>query len=902
MSGHANFVDLCRARAETLGEALAYRYLEGRDGDDAAPSLSFAGLDLAARRVAARLAASGAAGDRALIVCPQSLDYVSAFFGCLYGGFIAVPAYAPRNNHHFERLARIIEDAAPRFVMLTRKQAASIEAFIAERPALSAVELIVVDELGELDPAGWRPHAATPDTLAFLQYTSGSTGQAKGIMVTHGNLLANEEMIRLMCGNTPDSHAVFWLPLFHDMGLMTLLQGVYVGYPTTLMAPMDFLGNPLRWLQAVSRYRATLTVAPNFAWQLCVEKIASAQLAGLDLSSVTAAVNGSEPVSVRTLDAFVARFGACGFRAEAFRPSYGLAEATLLVTGSTGYGPRHVIEQTSLAASGRSTVFRRVGCGGPVASGELAIVDRDSRARLADDAVGEIWVKGPHVAQGYWGDAEKSAQTFGNFTADGDGPFLATGDLGFLHGGELVVTGRCKDVIILRGDNYYPSDLEATATAAHRALVPDGAAAFTLAENASAGSAGESAGQAADATQAAEADTQALALVAEVRRNTPPAEFPAIVAAIVERIASGHGLALERVVLIKERSIAKTSSGKVQRSAVREELHGGTLKVLHEARPGASGTRDAARVAQDPHAALHAMLAAARGEAFARLVEGVVQNQFAELLKTPFYALDLSRPVSALGLDSLALVQVQHRLGAALRVELPVELLFGDLTLAALAAEIGTLAERAWRAPAAGETGTSTRAEAAAPAEGDWPATPGQAALWLAQQANRGSVDYNEGFVAEADAAFDAERFSRALGQLAARHDVLRMVLVERDGKPVAAEAPAPALVQARFADDEAALQAARETLVTPFDLGVAAWRASVTQGPTRTWVALALHHGCVDMWSFDLLLAELGRLYDALGRGEAEPPATTRGYRAFSAAQRDWLASPAAARALEAW
>ncbi|WP_333982202.1 amino acid adenylation domain-containing protein [Burkholderia gladioli] len=902
MSGHANFVDLCRARAETLGEALAYRYLEGRDGDDAAPSLSFAGLDLAARRVAARLAASGGAGDRALIVCPQSLDYVTAFFGCLYGGFIAVPAYAPRNNHHFERLARIIEDAAPRFVMLTRKQAASIEAFIAERPALSAVELIVVDELGEFDPAGWRPHAATPDTLAFLQYTSGSTGQAKGIMVTHGNLLANEEMIRLMCGNTPDSHAVFWLPLFHDMGLMTLLQGVYVGYPTTLMAPMDFLGNPLRWLQAVSRYRATLTVAPNFAWQLCVEKIAPAQLAGLDLSSVTAAVNGSEPVSVRTLDAFVARFGACGFRAEAFRPSYGLAEATLLVTGSTGYGPRHVIEQTSLAASGRSTVFRRVGCGGPVAGGELAIVDRDSRARLADDTVGEIWVKGPHVAQGYWGDAEKSAQTFGNFTADGDGPFLATGDLGFLHGGELVVTGRCKDVIILRGDNYYPSDLEATATAAHRALVPDGAAAFTLAENASAGSAGESAAETAQAAQAAQADTQALALVAEVRRNTPPAEFPAIVAAIVERVASGHGLALERVVLIKERSIAKTSSGKVQRSAVREELHGGALKVLHEARPGASGTRDASRVAQDPHAALHAMLAAARGEAFARLVEGVVQNQFAELLKTPFYALDLSRPVSALGLDSLALVQVQHRLGAALRVELPVELLFGDLTLAALAAEIGTLAERAWRTPAAEETGTPTRAEAAAPAVGDWPATPGQAALWLAQQANRGSVDYNEGFVAEADAAFDAERFSRALGQLAARHDVLRMVLVERDGKPVAAEAPAPALVQARFADDEAALQAARETLVTPFDLGVAAWRASVTQGPTQTWVALALHHGCVDMWSFDLLLAELGRLYDALGRGEAEPPVATRGYRAFAAAQRDWLASPAAARALDAW
>ena len=898
MTHHDNFVTLCRHRAETLGDALAYGYLDGRDD---VPSLSFAGLDLAARRLAVRLAASGTAGDRALIVCPQSLDYVTAFFGCLYGGFIAVPAYAPRNNHHFDRLARIIEDAQPRFVLLSRKQAASIEAFFDERPALRAVELIVVDALDDVDPAGWRPHAATLDDVAFLQYTSGSTGQAKGIMVSHGNLLANEEMIRLMCGNTPASRAVFWLPLFHDMGLMTLLQGIYVGYPTWLMAPMDFLGNPLRWLQAVSRHRATLTVAPNFAWQLCVEKIAPAQLDGLDLSSVTAAVNGSEPVSKRTLDAFAGRFGASGFRAAAFRPSYGLAEATLLVTGSTGYGPQQLIDETTVSASGRSTVFERVGCGSPVAGGEVTIVDRDSCERLADDRVGEIWVKGPHVAQGYWNDREKSEQTFRNFTTDGAGPFLATGDLGFLHDGELVVTGRCKDVIILRGDNYYPSDLEATATLAHPALVSDGVAAFTLVENAASG--------VADADQAS---TQALAIVAEVRRNTPPESFAAIVAAIVERISSGYGLALARVVLIRERSIPKTSSGKVQRSAVRDELDALALKTLHDVRLGEAAPRAAAA----PFAAVHAMLATAQGDRFARIVEGVVHARIAELMDTPFYALDLTRPVSALGLDSLALVKVQHGLDAALKIELPAALLFGDLTLAALTAEIVSLAKAAWDEPLARdeaareETGNdpvsegldSTDSAASAGAAGDWPATPGQAALWLAQQADRTSADYNEGFVAAVGGKFDAQLFALALQRLATRHDALRITFVERDGRPMVHQADALQFSTLHCADDPAALQAAHAALATPFELGVATWRATVAQGPGTTYVALALHHTCVDMWSFDLLIRDLKHVVDALSRGEEPAPVATRGYRAFAREQRDWLASPQAVRQVDYW
>ncbi|AJX35693.1 non-ribosomal peptide synthetase [Burkholderia oklahomensis] len=900
MTAFGNFVDLCTHRAAANGDALAYRYLSPHDEDRA---LSFGALDLAARRIAARLAASGTPGDRVLIVCPQSLDYVSAFFGCLYGGFIAVPAYAPRNNHHFERLSKIIEDAQPRVVMLCRKQYAAVHAFIEQNPPLRAVELVVVDELDDVDPAGCRPHAAARDDVAFLQYTSGSTGQAKGIMVSHGNLLANEEMIRTTCGNTPDSRAVFWLPLFHDMGLMTLLQGVYVGYPTYLMAPMDFLANPLRWLQAVSSFRATLTVAPNFAWQLCVEKISPEQLDGLDLSSVTAAVNGSEPISVRTLDSFVARFGACGFRRDAFRPSYGLAEATLLVTGSSGHAPSGVIEETMVSSGGRRTVFQRVGCGRPAAGCDVAIVERDTRAVRRDGEVGEIWVKGPHVAQGYWNNPEQTAQTFGNRTADGAGPYLATGDLGFLHDGALVVTGRCKDVIILRGDNYYPSDLEATATAAHPALVPDGAAAFTLAG---------------DDAAPDDAAAQALAVVAEVRRNTPSAQFAEIAAAIVERISAGYGLALERLVLIRERSIPKTSSGKVQRGAVRAELDDGRLKTLHDVRPGETGVRAAAQ----PFAELHAMLAAARGDGFARIVDGFVLSQFAEIMKTPFYALDLTRPVAALGLDSLALVNVQHRLGAALKIDAPAELLFGDATLGELAAQIGALAQRAWAEPAdsaeataaLGEAAQLASAASAAPsaaadagfestsAVAGWNATPGQAALWLIQQADRESRDYNEGFVAAVDGAFDPELFMLALARLAARHDALRVTFAEVDGRPVAREADALEQSTVRSADDAAALRTARDALAAPFDLSRATWRAVLAKGPSATYVVLALHHAIVDMWSFDILIAELKQLYDALARGADVSLAAAGGYREFAAWQRGWLNSPEAARHAAYW
>nr|ADU90660.1 putative syringomycin synthetase [Collimonas sp. MPS11E8] len=882
MTMFKTFVDLCEQRATAEAGKLAYRYLNQRAEDQL---LSFGELDQAARRLAARLAASGAKGDRVLIVCPQSIEYVMAFFGCLYGGFIAVPAYAPRNNHHFERLQAMIEDAQPSMLLLCRKQYASVSAFMENNPALRAMEIVIVDDvMAETAAVEWQVPPIERDDIAFLQYTSGSTDAPKGIMVSHGNLLANEEMIMRTCGNHAGSSAVLWLPLFHDMGLMTLLQGVYAGYSTCLMAPMDFLANPLYWLQAVSRYRATLTVAPNFAWQLCVDKLKPAQLAELDLSSVQAAINGSEPIAVPTLDSFAAAFAACGFRKDAFRPSYGLAEATLLVTGSKGLLAESVIDQAMVSATGHSKVFQRVSCGRPVDGCEVVIVERDSRQVLVDGEVGEIWVKGAHVAQGYWNRPQQSAQTFANYSADGAGPFLSTGDLGFLHKGELVVTGRCKDVIIVRGDNYYPSDLESSAAAAHADVMADGVAAFTGTDE-EAASAGD--------------QSRVICIVAEVRRKTAETQYPAIAQAIIEHISAAYGLALERVVLIKERSIPKTSSGKIQRSAVRTALATDQLKALWESRPGAA---PAAAGGGQAYAGLQALLAGAQGEARQQIVTGFLLSQIADTLQVPFYTIDQSRPVTSLGLDSLALMNLKHKIGAALQVEVPTELLFSDATLAQVVAAIGELSQPMAPAVASAEPQTVSPAPVESAVQA---VTAGQAALWLIQQADRSSHQYNEGFVAKVNGAFDHDLFARALRSVEARHDALQVRFVEVDGQPQASSGSACEQIATWHPDDEQALHAARAALVLPFDLSRQTWRCAVAVGPSATYIALAIHHIAIDMWSFDILVQELKQTYASLVQGPDLPVALSgagSSYAAFAAWQRDWLHSREAEQQMHYW
>jgi acyl-CoA synthetase (AMP-forming)/AMP-acid ligase II len=614
----ASLVELGRARAESLGEQPLYSFLPDRPGEDE-NHLSFAGLDLRARAIGAALQRLGAGGQRALLLYPPGLEFVAAFFGCLYAGVVAVPAYPPRSARTLPRLLEIARDARPAVALTTTELKAAIGGLATQVPDLSALRLMATNEVPLEQADAWKDPGASGATMAFLQYTSGSTAAPKGVMVTHGNLLHNEEMIRQAFGQTADSVIVGWLPLYHDMGLIgNVMQPLYLGARCVLMSPIAFLQSPKRWLAAISRYRATTSGGPNFAYDLCVRKVSAADRASLDLSSWDTAFNGAEPVRAETMARFAETFGGCGFQARAFFPCYGLAEATLFVSGGAGAGavrgaPRVAAFDRGLLEAGEAKPPKAatevdspgevdsakedpasrvmVSCGRAWLGQDLVIVDPETLTRCDDRKIGEIWVRGPSVAQGYWHRPVETAETFDGRLAEagagpsgsgeGEGepdtaPFLRTGDLGFLDGGELFVTGRLKDLIIIRGRNLYPQDIELSVERAHPALRPGCGAAFSVEIG----------------------EEERLVVVHEHERTADdapldPGTVEAIADAIRQAVAEQHEAQVQQVVLLRAGTIPKTSSGKIQRRACRAALLAGRLAVL-----GASALGGPAAAAQ----------------------------------------------------------------------------------------------------------------------------------------------------------------------------------------------------------------------------------------------------------------------------------------------------------------
>ncbi len=482
-------VQVLRLRAEREPGRRAYTFLQ--DGEVEAGHLSYQELDRQARAIAATLLATGAEGDRVLLLFPPGLEFIAAFFGCLYAGRVAVPAYPPRSARMLPRLRSIANDCQPAVALTSAQSLPRLRAWFEADPEIEPFPWLATDGIGAESAEGWRDPGLRGDHLAFLQYTSGSTSAPKGVEVTHGNLLHNQRLIQEACGHGADSVFVTWLPLYHDLGLIgNVLQSAYVGARCIVMPPVAFLQRPWRWLEAVSRYRATTSGAPNFAYDLCARKAAGGDLPPLDLGSWRIAFNGAEPVRAETLERFAAVFAGCGFSPRALYPCYGLAEATLMVSGGSGEEPPAVRSfLTGELAQGRAvealpgglepaTERALVGCGRPLGGQRVLVVDPVSRAALAPGRVGEIWVAGPSVASGYWGRPEESEAAFGARLATGEGPFLRTGDLGFFRAEELFVTGRIKDLLILRGRNVYPQDVELTAERSHPALRPGGGAAF----------------------------------------------------------------------------------------------------------------------------------------------------------------------------------------------------------------------------------------------------------------------------------------------------------------------------------------------------------------------------------------------------------------------------------------
>lgn len=559
----STLIELLTFQSAHHPDRIAFRFLE--DGEQETATLTFSQLESRARAIAVDLQERGLSpGDRVLLLYPSSLNFIAAYLGCLSAGLIAVPAYPPRRNQNAKRIQSIVADAQAQVALTEQTWVETITKHQQQDQDLASLTLIATDALSPEQigtGAGlWRPPQVGAETIAFLQYTSGSTGDPKGVMVTHGNILHNLRMIQQAFGHDESTVGVGWLPLFHDMGLIgNVLQPLYLGACCTFMPPGAFLQRPIRWLRAISRYGATTSGGPNFAYDLCVDQISSEQTLGLDLSSWQVAFNGAEPIRARTLHRFAAAFAPCGFQEKALYACYGMAETTLLISGGIPSQPP-VVKQIKASALGQNQVIEVdssdpdrqtvVGCGRSLLEQDIVVVDPDSRQRCTPEQVGEIWVSGPHVAQGYWGRQQLTQETFRAHLRDDDPrSYLRTGDLGFLdRDGELYITGRLKDVIIIRGRNHYPQDIEATVERCHPALRAYGGAAFTV----------EVGGE------------NQLIIVQELERSALRTFDPKQVFSAIRRaISGGHDLQVNGILLLKTASLPKTSSGKVQRRACR---------------------------------------------------------------------------------------------------------------------------------------------------------------------------------------------------------------------------------------------------------------------------------------------------------------------------------------------
>jgi acyl-CoA synthetase (AMP-forming)/AMP-acid ligase II len=564
----STLVELLRYRASTQPERIAYIFL--RNGETEEARLTYGELDQNARAIAAHLQSLEAKGERGLLLYPPGLDFISAFFGCLYAEVVAIPAYPPRRNQNLFRLQAIIADSQARFTFTNAALFPTLENQWAKDSELAEMQWVVTDEIDHHLSANWQEPTLEKNTLAFLQYTSGSTGTPKGVMVSHHNLLINSAFIDHVWGHDQDSVMVTWLPTFHDMGLIYgVIQPLYKGFLCYMMAPANFVERPLRWLQALSDKKATHSAAPNFAYDLCVRKIPPEKRATLDLSHWRMTLNGSEPVRAEVLKKFAEAFQVSGFKATALCPGYGLAEATLVVTAVSYDSPSYfypvqanALEKNKIvgATETDSNVQTLVGCGWTTIDTQIVIVNPETLKPCSPEIVGEIWVSGSTIAQGYWGKPQETQETFQAYLADtGAGPFLRTGDLGFIKDGELFVTGRLKEIILIRGRNNYPQDIELTVQNSHPALRPSCGAAFTV----------ENKGE------------EKLVVVQEVERTwLRKVDIDEVKRAIRKAVVQEYDLQVYAIALIRTGSLPKTSSGKIQRRGCRAKFLEGSLEIL----------------------------------------------------------------------------------------------------------------------------------------------------------------------------------------------------------------------------------------------------------------------------------------------------------------------------------
>ncbi len=663
--------DLLQLRARQFPDRLAF-VLEDETG--ATVEWTFGELDQRAQAVAAWLSERTTVGDRALLVYPAGLDFIAAFFGCLYAGVLPVPATYPKPRRPLPRLDTIAADCAPT-VVLTHSSALNGLCLDQQSPAVADLTWEPTDQLAPV--SDFKPVARSADDLAFLQYTSGSTSQPRGVMISHANLLHNLESIRQgfeiapADAGAPVPSGVFWLPAYHDMGLIGgILTPIYVGGTSYLIPPTSFLRRPQRWLELLSETGAQISGAPNFGYELLVQKTTEEQRAALDLSNWRLAFCGAEPIHPATLRDFAAAFASTGFREEAFYPCYGMAEVTLLVSGGKASDELNVLSverdqlrqhRAARVESNDTSAQHLVGCGSSLDGQQIEIVDPQSQQTCADGSVGEIWVRGRSVANGYWNLDEVNREVFQAQLADsGEGNFLRTGDLGFQLDGQLYITGRLKDVIIIRGRNHYPQDIERTASEAHPAVGMGAAFAIN-----------------------ADREEQ-LVVVHQIEREHRKADFDEVIRAVRTAIVEEHELDPQTIVLIKPVSLPITSSGKVQRQRCCEQYLAGELSVLAEWTSEPKSEESAKATLPAPDFLPNVL----------NLETKTLQSQIEDwLIRWLTVRADLkpdvmqrATPFAELGIDSLTAVEISQEMDQQLELQLPPMVIWSCPTCEALAA------------------------------------------------------------------------------------------------------------------------------------------------------------------------------------------------------------------------
>jgi len=770
----ASLVELARRWSAEQPDQVAFRFLP--DGDpESAEEVCYGALDRQARTIAGLLQQRLRPGDRALLLYRTSLDFIAAFLGCLYAEVIAVPTSPPRNVRQLPRLEVIAADAAPEVVLTSSDQLNGGSSFLAEGLARLDVEMVSTDTLDEGAADGWRPRRIDPESLAFLQYTSGSTADPKGVMVSHGNLVANEEMLARAWGHAAAERNAMacWTPLFHDMGLIgNVLQSLYIGAECTLMTPMSFLKRPQHWLQAISEFQATTAGAPDFAYEYCVRKVREKDKRDLDLSSWRVAFNAAEPVHRGSLEAFAEAFAPCGFSREALYPCYGLAEATVFAAGGSiaadpvyldveraGISDGEVVEAEAPRDAGAVTL---VGCGRAWLDEEIRVVDPETREDLAEGQVGEIWLAGSNVAQGYWNKRDATERTFRATLAsdDGETTFLRTGDMGFLDDGQLYLTGRRKDMIIFRGRNIHPEDVERQIQVRVGGVRPGRVAAFGVDGN---------------------GDGERLVVAAELRDPKNP-EARSIASSIIDCVSRAHEVAVHDVALLPKGSIPKTTSGKIQRARcknlyVEERLEPIVTWRSPEENGETSGPeRD-------------------RSVEVEKAVRAIVGRHLGVTARD----LDAEEPLTSRGVDSLRGLEICNQIEDELDVEVPLADLMGG-------ASIGDLVDRA------GGEGDATRdqvrepnrdqpRERSGPADGapsakstadaSFPLNDLQQAYWAGRQDEFALGGVAAHVYLELDGRdLNLGRLEAAWNRLIERHDVLRTRVLSEGTQQVLDEVP----------------------------------------------------------------------------------------------------------------